>query len=175
LQERGEVGHGASVAEPARSLAAAEAISYSAAMPTPPSRVALRMGNPSSPSSPWGRDELDVLADGRVEYKNQRGTVVRSVTAQLPGEAVEKLFAAIAASPFPVWNDTRPLLPGSTIVELTVQRAEGEQTARFDYHTALKAAGYGAVVKLLTGWAGVLRSPRDKRPAATELTQIVDQ
>ena len=133
------------------------------------------MGNPSSPSSPWGRDELDVLADGRVAYKNQRGTVVRSVTAQLPAEAVDRLSQVIAASPFPVWTDTRPLLPGSTVVELTVQRADGEQTARFDYHTALKTAGYDAVVKLLTGWAGVLRSPPDKRSAATELTHIVDQ
>jgi hypothetical protein len=150
---------------------------------TTPSRVALRMGNPNAPSSPWGRDELDVLGDGRVQYRNLRGAGARSVTAQLAPGAVEKLFAAIAASPFPVWTDTRPLPPGSTLVELTVERpggaeagaATGAATARFDYHTALKTPGYDAVVRLLTGWAGVLRSLPGKRAASDELTQIVDQ
>ena len=145
-------------------------------MTTPPtSRVALRMGNPGAPGSPWGRDEIEVSGDGRVRYRNQRGALARSATAELPAEAVDRLFAAIAASPFPVWTDTRPLPPGSTLVELTVQRPDGEATARFDYHTALKTPGYDAVVRLLTGWTGVLRSPPDKRPAATELTGIVDQ
>ncbi|HEX8114282.1 MAG TPA: hypothetical protein VF516_41415 [Kofleriaceae bacterium] len=142
---------------------------------TTPSRVVWRMGNPSAPNSPWGRDELDVLGDGRVQYRNQRGAVARSVTAQLAPGAAEKLFAAIAASPFPVWTDTRPLPPGSTLVELTVERPDGAATARFDYHTSLKTPGYDAVVRLLTGWAGVLRSPPDKRAASAELTQIVDQ
>jgi hypothetical protein len=99
------------------------------------------MGNPNAPSSPWGRDELDVLGDGRVLYRNLRGPGVRSVTAQLAPGAAEKLFAAIAASPFPVWTDTRPLPPGSTLVELTVERPEGAATARFDYHTSLKTPG----------------------------------
>jgi len=137
-------------------------------------RVALRMGNPSAPGSPWGRDELDVFGDGRVQYRNQRGAIARSATAQLVPAAAEKLFAAIAASPFPVWTDTRPLLPGSTLVELTVERPAGAATARFDYHTALKTPGYDAVLRLLTGWAGVLRTPPDKRAASAELTQIVD-
>jgi hypothetical protein len=133
------------------------------------------MGNPNAPGSPWGRDELVVFGDGRVAYKNQRGTVVRSVTAQLPAEAVDKLAAAIAASPFPVWTSTAPLPPGATLVDLTVAREGGEATARFDYHTALRTAGYDAIVKLLTGWAGVLRSLPAKRPAQAELIQIVDE
>lgn len=134
------------------------------------------MGNPNAPGSPWGRDELDVFGDGRVAYKNQRGTVVRSVTAQLPAEAVDRLAAAIAASPFPVWSSTAPLLPGATLVELTVARADAsDQTARFDYHTALRTAGYDAIMKLLTGWAAVLRALPAKRPAQAELTQIVDE
>ncbi|HEX3765777.1 MAG TPA: hypothetical protein VHW23_44075, partial [Kofleriaceae bacterium] len=142
---------------------------------TTPGRVARRMGNPSAPSSPWGRDELDVFGDGRVQYRNQRGAVVRSVTAQLVPAAAETLFAAIVASPFPVWTDTRPLPPGSTRVELTVERPDGAATAHFDYHRALKTPGYDAVLRLLTGWTGVLRSPPDKRAASAELTQIVDQ
>ena len=143
-------------------------------MPTP-SRVAFHMGNPSAPNNPWGRDELDVFGDGRVQYRNLRGADVRSVTAQLTPAAAEKLFAAIAASPFPVWTDTRPLRPGSTRVELTVERPDGAATAQFDYHTSLKTPGYDAVVRLLTGWAGVLRALPGKRAASDELTQIVDQ
>jgi hypothetical protein len=166
------------------------------AMTTPPtSRVALRMGNPQAPTSPWGRDEIEVFGDGRVVYRNQRGAFARSATAQLTAEATDKLFAAIAASPFPQWSNTKPLPPGSTLVELTVQRAlevpEGaaeaaadgaaddaaaaESRVQFDYHTALKTPGYDAVVKLITGWTGILRTPPDKRAAATELTDIVDQ
>jgi len=145
---------------------------------TTPGRVAFHMGNPHAPS-PWGRDELEVFGDGRVQYRNLRGPGVRSVTAQLAPAAVEKLFAAIAASPFPVWTDTRPLPPGSTLVDLTVERPDaagaGAASARFDYHTALKTPGYDAVVRLLTGWAGVLRSLPGKRAASDELTQIVDQ
>lgn len=136
------------------------------------------MGNPGAPNSPWGRDELEVFGDGRVSYRNQRGAVARSATARLAADAVDKLFAAIAASPFPAWPATRPLPPGSTLVELTVQRpageATGEATATFDYHTALKTPGYDAVVRLLTGWAGVLRSPPDQRAASAELTEIAD-
>jgi len=142
---------------------------------TKPSRVAFHMGNPNAPSNPWGRDELDVFGDGRIQYRNLRGPGVRTVTAQLTPAAAEKLFAAIAASPFPVWTDTRPLPPGSTLVELTVERPEGAATARFDYHTSLKTPGYDAVVRLLTGWAGVLRALPGKRAASDELTQIVDQ
>ena len=141
---------------------------------TTPSRVAWRMGNPNAPDSPWGRDELDVLGDGRVQYRNLRGPGVRSVTAQLTPAAAEKLFAAIAASPFPVWTDTRPLPPGSTQVELTVERPDGAATARFDYSRSLKTPGYDAVVQLITGWAGVLRALPGKRAASDELTQIVD-
>jgi hypothetical protein len=74
-----------------------------------------------------------------------------------------------------VWTDTRPLPPGSTLVELTVERPEGAASARFDYHTSLKTPGYDAVVRLLTGWAGVLRALPGKRAASDELTQIVDQ
>ena len=164
------------------------------AMTTPPtSRVALRMGNPQAPTSPWGRDEIEVFGDGRVVYRNQRGAFVRSATAQLTAEATDKLFAAIAASPFPQWSNTKPLPPGSTLVELTVQRAgeasesaaaaggaagaaaAAEARVQFDYHTALKTPGYDAVVKLITGWTGILRTPRDKRAASAELTDIVDQ
>jgi hypothetical protein len=134
------------------------------------------MGNPNAPSNPWGRDELDVFGDGRVQYRNLRGPGVRSVTAQLTPAAAEKLFAAIAASPFPVWTDVRPLPPGSTLVELTVERPDSAAAStRFDYHTSLKTPGYDAVVRLLTGWAGVLRALPGKRPASDELTQIVDQ
>jgi hypothetical protein len=168
LQQRGEVGHPDTVAEPAR-LVAVPAISYPRTMTTP-SRVAWRMGNPNAPNSPWGRDELDVLGDGRIAYKNQRGAAVRTVTAQLAPAAAAKLFAALAASPFPAWTDTRPLPPGSTLVELTVDAA----SARFDYHAALKTPGYDAVVRLLTAWAGVLRALPDKRAASDDLTQIVD-
>ena len=141
---------------------------------TKPSRVAFHMGNPNAPSNPWGRDELDVFGDGRIQYRNLRGPGVRTVTAQLTPAAAEKLFAAIAASPFPVWTDTRPLPPGSTLVELTVERPDGAASARFDYHTSLKTPGYDAVVRLLTAWAGVLRAPPDKRAASDDLTQIVD-
>lgn len=140
-----------------------------------PSRVAFHMGNPNAPSNPWGRDELDVFGDGRVQYRNLRGPGVRSVTAQLAPAAAEKLFAAIAASPFPVWTNTRPLPPGSTLIELTVERSDGSASARFDYHTSLKTPGYDAVVRLLTGWTGVLRALPGKRAASDELTQIVDQ
>lgn len=122
-----------------------------------------------------GRDELDVTGDGRVQYRNQRGAFGKSVTAQLTAEAVEQLFAAIAASPFPVWTHGKPLPPGSTFVELTVERPEGTATVNIDYHTALKTPGYDAVMKLLTGWTGILRPPPDKRAASAELTQIVDQ
>ena len=149
------------------------AISYPHTM-TNPRRVAWRMGNPSAPNSPWGRDEHDVLGDGRVEYKNQRGPVARSITAQLAPAAADKLFAALAASPFPVWTDARPLPPGASLVELTVERPDGAATARFDYHTSLKTPGYDAVVRLLTGWAGVLRALPAQRPVSDELTQIVD-
>jgi hypothetical protein len=142
---------------------------------TTPRRVAWRMGNPHAPNSPWGRDELDVLGDGRVAYRNQRGAVVRSVTAQLAPVAADALFAALAASPFPVWTDSRPLPPGSSLVELTVEQADGAATARFDYHTALKTPGYDAVVRLLTAWAGVLRALPGKRAASDDLTQVVDQ
>lgn len=142
---------------------------------TTPRRVAFHMGNPHAPNNPWGRDELDVFGDGRVQYRNLRGAGGRSVTAQLAPAAAEKLFAAIAASPFPVWTDTRPLPPGSTLVDLTVERPDGSASARFDYHTALKTPGYDAVVRLLTGWAGVLRALPGKRAASDELTQIVDQ
>jgi hypothetical protein len=107
---------------------------------------------------------------------------VKSATAQLTAEATEKLFAAIAASPFPRWSNDKPLLPGSTLVELTVQlpagaaggATAGEASVQFDYHTALKTSGYDAVVKLITGWTGILRTPPDKRAASAELTQIVD-
>jgi hypothetical protein len=172
LHQRGEVRHAASVAELVR-LVAVLVISYPHTM-TNPSRVAWRMGNPNAPNSPWGRDELEVLGDGRVAYKNQRGPVARSITAQLAPAALDKLAAALAASPFPVWTDARPLPPGATLVELTVERADGAATARFDYHTALKTPGYDAVVRLLTTWAGVLRAVPAKRPASDELTQIVD-
>ncbi|HET7504339.1 MAG TPA: hypothetical protein VFK02_25130 [Kofleriaceae bacterium] len=145
-------------------------------MTTPPtSRVALRMGNPQAPSSPWGRDELEISGDGRVAYRNQRGTLARAATAQLAPDAVDRLFAAIAASPFPAWTP-KPLLPGATLVELSVHRPDAAgASVTVDYHTALKTPGYDAVVKLLTGWAGILRSPPDKRAASAELTQIVDQ
>ena len=148
---------------------------------SPTSRVVFRMGNPQAPSSPWGRDELEVSGDGRVLYRNQRGAFAKSATAQLTAEATQKLFAAIAASPFPRWTNDKPLLPGSTLVELTVQRPEpagtatGEASVSIDYHTALKTPGYDAVVRLITGWTGILRSPPDKRAASVELTQIVDQ
>jgi hypothetical protein len=154
------------------------------AMTTPPtSRVAFRMGNPQAPTSPWGRDELEVFGDGRVLYRNQRGALAKSATAQLTAEATEQLFAAIAASPFPRWSNDKPLLPGSTLVELTVQRPNlavagavtGEASVQIDYHTALKAPGYDAVVKLITGWTAILRTPPDKRAASAELTRIVDQ
>jgi hypothetical protein len=135
------------------------------------------MGNPMAPTSPWGRDELEVSGDGRVAYRNQRGTFARSVTAQLTPEATAQLFAAIAASPFPQWTNTRPLPPGSTLVELVVATEAGtaEAIATFDYHTSLKTPGYDAIVKLLTGWTGILRAAPDKRAASAELTQIVDQ
>ena len=136
---------------------------------TTPSRVAFHMGNPNAPSNPWGRDELDVFGDGRVQYRNLRGPGVRSVTAQLTPAAAEKLFAAIAASPFPVWTDARPLPPGSTRVELTVERPDGAASARFDYHTSHKTPGYDAVVRLLTGWAGVLRALPGKWVALDDL------
>lgn len=142
---------------------------------TTPSRVAFHMGNPHAPTNPWGRDELDVFGDGRVQYRNLRGPGVRSVTAQLTPAAAEKLFAAIAASPFPAWTNTRPLPPGATLIDLTVERPDGTATARFDYHTSLKTPGYDAVVRLLTGWAGVLRALPGKRAVSDELTQIVDQ
>jgi hypothetical protein len=145
------------------------------AMTSPTSQVAFRMGNPMAPTSPWGRDELEVSGDGRVAYKNQRGTFVRSATAQVTPEATAQLFAAIAASPFPQWTNTRPLPPGSTLVELTVKGEAGEATATFDYHTSLKTPGYDAIVKLLTGWTAILRATPDKRAASAELTQIVDQ
>jgi hypothetical protein len=142
---------------------------------TPPtSRVAFRMGNPQAPTSPWGRDEIEVFGDGRVLYRNQRGAFVKSATAQLTSDATEQLFAAIAASPFPRWSSDKPLPPGSTLVELAVQRPEGDASVQFDYHTALKTPGYDAVVRLITGWTGVLRTPPDKRAASAELTQIVD-
>jgi hypothetical protein len=163
-----------------------------AAMTTSPaSRVAFRMGNPQAPTSPWGRDELEVFGDGRVRYRNQRGAFVRSATARLTAEATERLFAAIAASPFPRWSNDKPLLPGSTLVELTVQRPDSaapgtatpeatieaitEASAQLDYHTALKTPGYDAVVRLITGWTGVLRTPPGKRAASAELTEIVDE
>jgi hypothetical protein len=136
------------------------------------------MGNPSAPTSPWGRDELEVFGDGRVLYRNQRGALVKSATAQLTAEATAQLFAAIAASPFPVWSHDKPLPPGSTLVELTAPRpagAAGEASVQIDYHTALKTPGYDAVVRLITGWTGVLRAPPDKRAAQTDLTRIVDQ
>jgi hypothetical protein len=149
------------------------------AMTTPSSRVVFRMGNPQAPTSPWGRDELEVSGDGRVLYRNQRGAFVKTATAQLTAEATARLFAAIAASPFPQWASAKLLPPGSTLVELTVQRPEaaaaGEASVQFDYHTALKTPGYDAVVRLITGWTGILRSPPDKRAASAELTQIVDQ
>ncbi|HEU4730541.1 MAG TPA: hypothetical protein VFT22_21735 [Kofleriaceae bacterium] len=148
-------------------------------MTTPPtSRVALRMGNPQAPNSPWGRDELEVFGDGRVVYRNQRGTLAKAATAQLAADAVDRLFAAIAASPFPAWTP-KPLLPGATLVELSVQRhdAAGAPAASVtvDYHTALKTPGYDAVIQILTAWTALLRSPPDKRAASAELTQIVDQ
>jgi hypothetical protein len=146
------------------------------AMTIPPtSRVVFRMGNPQAPTSPWGRDELEVSSDGRVQYRNQRGAFARSATAQLTAEATEQLFAAIAASPFPRWSNDKPLPPGSTLVDLIVQRTDGEASVQIDYHTALKTPGYDAVIKLITGWAGVLRAPAAKRAASAELTQIVDQ
>jgi len=128
------------------------------------------MGLPSAPNSPWGRDEIEIAGDGRVQYANLRGTLRKTVTAQLAPEAVRALFAAIAASPFPAWTQPAFLPPGSTLVELTVD----DTTIHIDYHTALKAPGYGAILKLITPWTGVLRAAPDKRAPSADLAQITD-
>jgi hypothetical protein len=136
--------------------------------------LALRMGNPDSPSNPWGRDELDVHRDGRVIYRNQRGPARRAATAQLAAGVVDELLAALAASPFP-HAQTGRLPPGSTLIELIGPAGEGEATAQLDYHTALKTPGYDVVIRRLTSWTGVLRTPAARRAGSADLTEIVDQ
>ncbi len=127
------------------------------------------MGNAQSPSSPWGRDELDIGADGGVAYRNQRGGLVRTVTGKLTSAATTRLFAAFAASPFPQSPDAR-LQPGGSACELRA----GDATMVFDYHTAMKpASGYAELVKLLTGWTGLLRTPAN-RVGQVDLTDLVD-
>lgn len=142
---------------------------------TEPARpvIALRMGNPDSPSNPWGRDELEVHRDGRLVYRNQRGPAHKAATAQLAAGVVDELLAALAASPFPQAHTGR-LPPGSTLMELVGPAGDAEATAQLDYHTSLKTPGYDAVIRRLTGWTGTLRSPAAKRAASADLLEIVD-
>ena len=134
-----------------------------------PACLQFRMGNPHSPSSPWGRDELDVFADGRIAYRNQRGGLAKAASAQLTPAAAEQVFAAFAASPFPVSPD-KQLLPGGSTCELII----GDVKMLFDYHTALKTPAYAPLVRTLTAWTGALRLPADQRTPMAELTDVVD-
>jgi hypothetical protein len=143
-------------------------------MTTRESCIEFRMGNPEAPNSPWGRDELDVFGDGRVAYRNQRGQVVRLATAQLTTEATDKLFAALAASPFPQWTNKKPLLPGTPLIDLTVKLPSGQTTVRLDYAAGLKTPGYALVIRMLTDWSDILRTQPAKRATSADLMQILD-
>jgi hypothetical protein len=132
------------------------------------------MGNANAPDSPWGRDEIDVFDDGRLVYRNQRGARARGALGSLEAGVAERLFAALAASPFPRASGA-PIPPGSSLVELRYAGSEGEATVLLDYHAALKSPGYDVVVEMLARWAALLRSAPGKRTASNEVTGIVDE
>lgn len=145
-----------------------------APMTEPESCIAFQMGDPYAPSSPSGRDNLEVFGDGRVVYRNQRVEQVSAATAQLTAVATHKLFAALAASPFPQWTNTRPLLPGTPMIQLTARLPSGEATAQLDYDNAVKTPGYDDLVRMLAAWSGILRTPAARRLASADLREIVD-
>ena len=138
-----------------------------------PSCIEFRMGAANAPDSPWGRDELDVFRDGRVVYRNLRDESARSLTARLAREVTDRLFAALAASPFPR-APSDPIPPGGSLIELTAKLPGEDASVNLDYHAARKKPGYDVVVRMLTGWTGLLRAPANKRPGSDELTQIVE-
>ena len=138
-----------------------------------PSCIEFRMGASNAPDSPWGRDELDVFRDGRIVYKNVRGERVRSLTARLAPSVTDQLFAALAASPFPQ-PPSDPIPPGGSLIELTAKLPEGAARVDLCYHSARKKPGYDVVVRMLTGWTGLLRTPADQRAASNQLLQIVE-
>jgi hypothetical protein len=138
-------------------------------MPTRPARLQLAMGTADAPDSPFGRDELDVAGDGAVVYRNQLRDATRTTTARLTPAARDKLFALFEASPFPA-SPSAQLAPGATACELV---ADGVRM-RFGYHAGRKAPGYAELVRLLDGWATVLRGPADQRAASADLVDIVD-
>jgi len=106
-------------------------------------------GNEHNPADPWGRSELTVHGDGRVELEQHHSR--RPGTSAWPGEldpqALSALWAALDASGCPAPPAAAAVPPDSVIRQLTVEEDGGAETVLL----AGTVPGYAAVVGLLDG------------------------
>lgn len=126
----------------------------------------IKFGSEWAPDSRTGLHVLRLGADGRFEYENrQRGEEKKSSGSLEPG-VLREVDQWLGASGFPA-VPAHNIPPGSSLVELAVERDAGSETARMDYFAALKFPGYADLVRSLKSWTAWLQEggAADKAPA----------
>jgi hypothetical protein len=137
-------------------------------------RVWYEAGNEHSPTDPFGRNTLDLGADGelRLDHRGRDGN--RAWTAHTEPDFLARLGRALRAAGFPA----APMVMPPAGSRMRVLRVTGEPAGEvlLPWHEALKIPGYDQVFGLLDGLvaavAGIdLRAPV-LAPLPTEIRPV---